>query len=174
VDDPLAYFLTFRTYGTWLPGDIRGYVAAGATHESPLLAPNPDWVERIGGSMRDAPFRMTQPQRTSVTETIRRVCGLREWSMLAANIRTNHVHVVVAAATTPELVLNAFKTWCTRQLRDDGLAPANGRVWARHGSTRYLWQESAVEAAVWYVVHGQNKPGVPRYNEWDPARPPLP
>ncbi len=23
---PLAYFITFRTYGTWLPGDERGTV----------------------------------------------------------------------------------------------------------------------------------------------------
>jgi hypothetical protein len=24
--DPLAYFLTWTTYGTWLPGDERGWV----------------------------------------------------------------------------------------------------------------------------------------------------
>lgn len=25
-DDPIAYFLTWVTYGTWLPGDERGWV----------------------------------------------------------------------------------------------------------------------------------------------------
>ncbi len=25
-DDPIAYFLTWVSYGTWLPGDIRGWV----------------------------------------------------------------------------------------------------------------------------------------------------
>jgi hypothetical protein len=26
MDDPIAYFLTWVTYGTWLPGDGRGWV----------------------------------------------------------------------------------------------------------------------------------------------------
>jgi hypothetical protein len=27
MDEPLAYFLTWTTYGSWLPGDERGWVA---------------------------------------------------------------------------------------------------------------------------------------------------
>jgi hypothetical protein len=30
-----AYFLTSHTYGSWLPGDERGWVEAGATVNSP-------------------------------------------------------------------------------------------------------------------------------------------
>ena len=26
MDDPIGYFLTWVTYGTWLPGDSRGWV----------------------------------------------------------------------------------------------------------------------------------------------------
>ena len=26
MDDPIAFFLTWVTYGTWLPGDARGWV----------------------------------------------------------------------------------------------------------------------------------------------------
>jgi hypothetical protein len=26
MDDPIGYFLTWVTYGTWLPGDPRGWV----------------------------------------------------------------------------------------------------------------------------------------------------
>jgi hypothetical protein len=26
MDDPIGYFLTWVTYGTWLPGDARGWV----------------------------------------------------------------------------------------------------------------------------------------------------
>ena len=26
MDDPLAYFITIVTYGTWLPGDERGWI----------------------------------------------------------------------------------------------------------------------------------------------------
>ncbi len=30
MPDPLAYYLTWPTYGTWLPGDERGWVKRGA------------------------------------------------------------------------------------------------------------------------------------------------
>ena len=26
MDDPIAFFITVATYGTWLPGDQRGWV----------------------------------------------------------------------------------------------------------------------------------------------------
>src|SRR6185437_3218042 len=31
-DEPLAYFLTFRCNGTWLPGDSRGYFSIGSQY----------------------------------------------------------------------------------------------------------------------------------------------
>jgi hypothetical protein len=62
--------------------------------------------------------------------------------------------------------MGTLKAWATRRLRDAGLEPRSGPVWARHGSTRYLWNERDIEAACWYVLHGQNKPGVRRFDEW--------
>ncbi|MEQ8849023.1 hypothetical protein, partial [Botrimarina sp.] len=71
------------------------------------------------------------------------------------NVRTNHAHAVVAAAATPERVMNDFKSWATRRLRDSGLVDRSAKVWSRHGSTRYLWDKRAVEAACCYVAEGQ-------------------
>lgn len=34
-DDPLAYFITWTTYGTWLPGDPRGWVEYHHGHQLP-------------------------------------------------------------------------------------------------------------------------------------------
>jgi hypothetical protein len=39
---PLAYFITFHTYGTWLPGDGRGSVDAHhRAYGAPLVGPSP-------------------------------------------------------------------------------------------------------------------------------------
>lgn len=35
MPDPLAFFLTWTTYGTWLPGDERGWVAKGKGFQGP-------------------------------------------------------------------------------------------------------------------------------------------
>ena len=71
--------------------------------------------------------------------------------MLALNVRTNHVHVVVSGQCTPELIMNTLKSWATRRLRQDKLVPNEHRTWSRHGSTRYLWDSRALAAACTYV-----------------------
>ena len=35
MPDPLAYFLTWPTYGTWLPGDERGWIQYGRGWQLP-------------------------------------------------------------------------------------------------------------------------------------------
>ncbi len=37
MPEPLAYFLTWSTYGTWLPGDERGWIThtAGSSQTPP-------------------------------------------------------------------------------------------------------------------------------------------
>jgi hypothetical protein len=62
---------------------------------------------------------------------------------------------VVAAACKPEPILNAFKAYATRGLRDAGRLPVDVKLWERHGSTRYLWKERNVEKAIEYVLFGQ-------------------
>jgi len=76
--------------------------------------------------------------------------------MRAINVRTNHAHSVVSALNYPEPILDAFKSYATRALRQAGLLSADVQPWARHGSTVYLWKERDVEKAVEYVLLGQD------------------
>src|SRR5205807_338459 len=83
------------------------------------------------------------PRRATVERAIREVCRVRGFRILAINVRTNHVHIVVVAAISkPEIVMNAFKAYATRALRAADLLGADEPVWSRGGSTRYLWKES--------------------------------
>ncbi len=51
--------------------------------------------------------------------------------------------------------MDSFKAYATKALRAAGLAAVEQSVWSRHGSTRYLWAEEHVVAAVEYVDNGQ-------------------
>jgi REP element-mobilizing transposase RayT len=155
--EPLAYFITFRTYGTWLHGDERGSVDAkhAGVGQEPLS--RDDYraqFERRG--MKHPPFMLDPASRAVVETTIREVCSSRRWSLSAINVRTNHVHLVVSAEIKPELVMNSLKSWCTRRLREVNMVVPDARLWSRHGSTRYLWVESDVERARAYVVEAQD------------------
>ena len=54
--------------------------------------------------------------------------------------------------------MDDFKEYASRKLNRAGLDPVGRRRWTRHGSTRYLWTESQVEAAIHYVVYEQGEP----------------
>jgi REP element-mobilizing transposase RayT len=149
---PLAYFITFRTYSTWLPGDDRGWIGDHQNEfgtEPPAASPE---LERDNRSiMRAQPFAISPEARAAVDLALRRVIAHRGGTLHALNVRTNHVHIVATVAGPPEMFMNSCKSWATRSLTEAGLIEHGRRVWARHGSTRYLWSESSLADAIGYV-----------------------
>lgn len=97
-------------------------------------------------------------QRAVVEKSVREVCFHRKYHLRAINVLSNHAHSVVSASVEPEPILDAFKSYATRALRQAGLLSARIKPWARHGSTIYLWKERDVEKAVEYVLLGQGDP----------------
>ncbi|MFH0980204.1 MAG: transposase [Planctomycetota bacterium] len=156
TDRPLAYLITFPTYGTWLHGDERGSVDRDHNIPgTPLLDPAPARQRCEVERLQYAPVVLDTPRRHVVHQAIVDVAQHPGWTLHALNVRTNHVHVVVSADQTPERVMNAFKSWATRRMVEAGVLPAGQKAWARHGSTGYLWKPDQVEAACAYVVEGQ-------------------
>lgn len=87
--------------------------------------------------------------------------------LLALNVRLQHLHaVVVAEGYEPERVVNDFKTYATRRMREAGLVGARAKVWARHASTHYLFDDNDVAMAVDYTMNhqGARLPG----SLWEP------
>ena len=154
---PLAFLITFRCYGTWLHGDERGTVDRRYYNGvgTPKIKPDAKMVERKR-SIQNGPATILGPAERSVVEkAVREVCSVRGYPLHAINIRTNHAHVVAGSSKSPERLMDTFKAYSTRALREAGLAEADSKVWSRHGSTRYLWTEEHIAAAVDYVMNGQ-------------------
>jgi REP element-mobilizing transposase RayT len=153
---PLAYLITFRTYGTWLHGDARGSV--DRTHNiygAPLLPPDGKREQAARRRCRQAPVKLDAAQRRIVRQAVVEVSERQEWSLHELNVRSNHVHVVVSAPEDPDRVVNTFKSISTRRLRDAGLIDASIKPWNRGASRKYLWTPDALKAACRYVLDGQ-------------------
>jgi REP element-mobilizing transposase RayT len=82
----------------------------------------------------------------------------RHWTVIAAHVRSNHVHVIIDADAVPERVMNDLKSYPSRHLNATGLDSPDRKRWARHGSTRWLPDRESVEAAIRYVVEKQGDP----------------
>ena len=154
--DPIAYFLTWTVYGTWLPGDDRGWNKKG---EGEIQESNPLCEETSEARMSEASFFLTEPDRNDVQDTIRKHCGIRGWKLHAVNARSNHVHVVVTAAGyRPETVRDQFKAWCTRRLKQS--YRGRQKFWTEGASCRWINVEDDLDAAIQYTLEAQDRKGL--------------
>ncbi|MGE0600233.1 MAG: transposase [Dehalococcoidia bacterium] len=160
--EPRAYFITFTTYGSRLHGDARGSVDEWHNrYGEPPMERRPGLEAYERGRLKSAPVTLDASMRGAVEDAIRERCQFMEWSLVALNVRTNHVHVVVFATEPPERVMTSFKARSTTTMRQRGLIGTESRVWTRHGSTRRIGNERDLEAVVTYVMEGQG-PDLPR------------
>lgn len=155
---PLAYFLSWRGYGTWLHGDPRLSVdKQHAEYGTPLFPRNSAIESYERGLLTNEPHTMSGDARGVVLHAVEGHAKFRGWPILALNVRTNHVHVVVRAdGTDPEPVMAQFKARATRLLREAGLAGRDQRLWAHHGSTRHLFDGDSLALAIDYVLNRQD------------------
>jgi REP element-mobilizing transposase RayT len=170
------WLLTWTTYGTWLPGDSRGFVSNVPD------GPGPEVRHNIPGTPYDAddarvrhrardnlvgdPVWLTAEQAVIVVEQFLQTAAFRGWLLLAIAVMSNHVHLVVGVTGDPDpaKLLHDFKSYATRALKAHGQKPSGGRWWTESGSRRKLSGEQAVQAAIEYVLH-QHRPLV----VWSPG-----
>jgi REP element-mobilizing transposase RayT len=114
LPDRLAYFLTWCTYGTWLPGNERGWVL----HRRGWQLPDPVRELEAKAKMAENACRLNARQREVVEQQISETCEHRGWALFAVNCRSNHLHVVLFSPQKPEFVRNQLKAWCTRRLKE--------------------------------------------------------
>jgi hypothetical protein len=106
----VTYLITFTCYGTHLHGDESGFV--DKLHNVPgmrLADPDPSRLRAAIGRMTQAPYGLDACKREIVLTSIGEVCSFKSWDLLAAHVRSNHVHVVVSSTEKPDKVMNAFK-----------------------------------------------------------------
>jgi REP element-mobilizing transposase RayT len=170
AQEPLAYFITFTTYGTWLQGRAPGWVdRVHNQYGAGICMPDVALEAEQRAKMRQPEYRLDEARRAVVLRTVREVAAHRHWQLWAAHVRGNHVHIVVTAAGTPERVMADFKAWASRRLREAFGEDNDRDRWTQHGSTRYLWTEATLAEKVEYVVNGQGEP-MACFDSRDPER----
>jgi REP element-mobilizing transposase RayT len=155
----LAYHITWTTYGTWLPGDSRGWVKK---KELGIQEPDDDAQHKARHKMAGQTVLLTDSQRMIVEQTIHKHCKFRSWQLHAVNARSNHVHVVLTADCDGKEIMNQLKAWCSRNLSDAaGLADSVGikagrrRWFTEGGDPKAIEDEHYLENAIRYVLEGQ-------------------
>src|SRR5207249_9910592 len=105
MTEPLAFFITFACYGTWLHGDPRGSVDRDhSTYGTPYLPPDRGRCAREQAQLRASPYLLDASRRQVVLEAILALARRKAWRLWAVHVRSNHVHVVISAGGAVERV----------------------------------------------------------------------
>ncbi|MBA4017365.1 MAG: hypothetical protein C0483_09350 [Pirellula sp.] len=159
-DAPFALLITWTCYGTWLPGDRRGYVANTRSARGGF-----EPLRNIPGTPVDADHaetralaRARQSHETTllrlddalvVAEGLIEAARSREWSIVRGAVMANHLHLVVMKCPDNGPAVR-------RVLKGVSQAALNARCgirkwWTQGGSNRYLHDETSILGAVRYV-----------------------
>ena len=150
MENVLAYFLTWTTYGTWLQGDEHGWVKDGA-----VLAPNAKLKKYNQALMKNEEFRLTSQVKQVVKNAIIEEARFRNHHIHALAVCSNHVHLVLARTTEPigSLVRNyKWATWSA--IRKTGIT---GKVWTKGYDKRFCFDERSLKARIAYVLNHLNE-----------------
>jgi len=164
------WLITWTCYGTWLPGEERGFVGNVRdedAHQVVHNTPGTPWDADLPGleayvrqHMTGPPVDLDSSAADAMIAQYQETARIRKWALQAASVMDNHTHVVVSVPGDPDpkSILETLKSWATRAVKTLRPLPPNGTFWTAKGSKRKLADESALRAAVIYVVKKQPNP----------------
>ena len=107
--------------------------------------------------MLQEPYVLDRARRVVVLKALQRHCAHRGWKLLAAHVRSNHVHAIVEAEVRPERIMNEFKSYASRELNrlgNDDRSKTLGAAW-KHAMAM---EGSGCKGALQYVIEEQGEP----------------
>lgn len=152
--DPLAYFITWTVYGTFLPGDPRWWRHKKQGSSAPARG-----LEQWSKKRLLHPIKLLSPDDRVVCESaIDEICVFRKWKLWARSARTNHVHILVtASAKKPKLVRDQIKAKCTLEIRNANSGFADRPIWTTGGDIEFIDTEDAIPECEIYINDAQDR-----------------
>ena len=158
-NEPLAYFITWTVYGTFLHGDQRWWRQGGE-----LKAPRPRLERWHHDRLKHEVILLDKVHRRIVDKKVKEHCEIRDWKLWVVNSRSNHVHVVVTSpgyqGTT---VRDQLKANGTGSLRKHDLTFCDRPVWTTKGDVELIWTEDELERVIEYVSEAQDRMDRPKH-----------
>ena len=125
--------ITTTTFGTWLPGDLRGYVDDGV-----ILPGNPLLLAHAKQIMKGQPVYLSAGEQAAALKGL--IAGADEfrYRLIAASIESWHVHFLVDHGFDPvATMVGRLKT----RMRQAIQGP---RIWTAGYDSRYCFEPSEV------------------------------
>jgi REP element-mobilizing transposase RayT len=159
------WFFTWRTYGTWLPGEdgfvgfyrrLTGERIIDHVIDGDFADPMPALAAHARGLLKSEPILLDLPRAETLLTQFHETATYRGWQIDAVAILTTHAHIVfgVPGDPDPSRMLGDWKSYGSRALnRRFGRQP---EWWAERGSKRRLKTALSRWGAIRYVRDQEN------------------
>jgi len=140
------WLLTSHAYGTWLPGDDRGFVGwvedpgqKLVKRNQPNTPPepaNPPLRQFARSQMKSDAIWFTSREAELLWEQFLETASYRQWQLLAVAVLATHVHWVlgVPGDPDPDDLLGDLKAYGSRKLNQHSPRGRRTKWWCESGS----------------------------------------
>jgi REP element-mobilizing transposase RayT len=149
---PLAYHITFGTYGTRLHGGDRVTVDRSMnSYGDPLIGIDSEWERIERNLLRFPPRELTIEQRLFIEDVVPSICKRGGWKFVEAAAAPDHVHNVLEAEVDGKDVRKWLKRWLSEALSEHWPLLLEQVWWAECGSVKWVWIADYYRRVVGYV-----------------------
>ena len=148
VSTLLATMITTTSYGTWLPGDVRGFVERGV-----ILGGNPKLLEQSKELLSSSPVFFDTCQQEKLCLALVVAANEFGYHLHAVSIESWHAHWVVTHGRDGVATMVGRLKTRMRQALD------RGRIWTSGYDKRFCFDRKALAARIDYVQrHAGHRP----------------
>jgi REP element-mobilizing transposase RayT len=140
----VGYMVTWTTYGSWLPGDERGYVEDGQ-----ILPGDLKTLERNKKRQKSPTVKLNKKEVKLIRQVVLNEAERIGQKIVALTVCTNHVHLTARPhSSSIEELVGRYKSITTRALWELG---RKGRIWTKGYDKRFCFSEKELEQKIQYV-----------------------
>jgi REP element-mobilizing transposase RayT len=140
---PIAYHITFGTYGTRLHGDERGTVDRATNRPGdPIIGSDPSWWARERNRLNFEPVELTDEQMRFAESVMPSICERGGWTFHTGAGGPDHIHALLTADAEGDAVRKWIKRWLGELMSHRWARPEGATWWAEGGSVKWVWEPS--------------------------------
>ncbi len=149
---PIAYHITFGTYGTRLHGDPRGSVDRRQNSPGdPIIGANDRWQRYEEAELRFPPLYLIADQQNHVETATPVICEELGWEHHINACQPDHLHSLISADADGKVARKLLKRRLTQSLAEKWPLDDGRRWWARGGSVKSVWDEEYFQRVYDYI-----------------------
>ena len=166
LEYPLAYHITFGTYGMRLHGGEQATVSRNQNQfGEPIIGRDIVW-ERLDRSLMEFPsLVLTDAQRRVIEEIVPTICVRGKWEYHIAAAQSDHLHVMLSSTNEGKRVRQWLKRWLGEGLSKQWPQKTLQTWWAIGGSVKSIWNEEYFTNVFEYIRRQRTTPFSDETNE---------